>query len=223
MVDPQWIDADEFATPVPPAKNNKLTLVYTGNIRPAQRIEVFLAGLALARQTIGAATVAKLRFVYRGGVSDRLRGLSHRIGVSDLVDCGGPIARDEALVLQQRADLLLLLSFQGSETEDVYLRSGLYPGKTFEYFGARRPILCVPGDGGLLDELIRETKTGVILATPRAVADYFIHAVAEREHERTMPYHPDEDAVSRYSTQHLTSRLADALNLIVDQAEARQL
>lgn len=220
---PNGFEADEFAAPLPTVRNDKVTVVYTGNIRPAQKIEVFLEGMALVKQALGPAVADNLRLIYRGGVSDTLLNASSRIGVQDLVDCGDRIARDQSLALQRRADMLLLLSLNGSET-DIYLRNGLYPGKAFEYFGARRPILCVPGDGGLLDNLIQETRTGVILHTPQAVADYLIQAIAERQHERAVPYQPDEDAVTRYTRQRLTGKLADVLNFsVTDHDGARSL
>jgi hypothetical protein len=38
----------------------------------------------------------------------------------------------------------------------------MLPAKVFEYFGARRPILCVPGDGGVVERLLGEAEAGVV-------------------------------------------------------------
>jgi hypothetical protein len=106
------------------------------------------------------------------------------------------------------ADLLLLLSVR---TADPFYVKGFYPAKVFEYFGARRPILCVPGDRGLLDELLGETRTGVVCETAKAVADYLCRAARER-----VPYEPDAGVVERYTRRNLSGQLARVLDGVVE-------
>ena len=111
-----------------------------------------------------------------------------------------------------RAQVLLLLSIANPAQEDVYFARGFYPAKTFEYFGARRPILCAPGDGGLLDELLRETRAGVTARTPDAVAAYLAEMVRAWSTGRAVPYNPDAAAVESYTRRNLTGRLAAILD-----------
>ncbi|MGH9931398.1 MAG: hypothetical protein ACREA9_19500, partial [Pyrinomonadaceae bacterium] len=169
---PNGFDPEEFAAPNEYQPNEKLTIAYVGNLIESQRMETFLEGLALLGRELSAADRSHLLFCYRGGAHEKVAAWSVKLGVSDLVESEGRVERSRALRLAKQADLLLLLSINNPENEDVYFRHGYYPAKTFEYFGARRPIICVPGDGGLLDALIRETRTGVILRAPRDVADY---------------------------------------------------
>jgi hypothetical protein len=137
--------------------------------------------------------------------------------VEDLSDVRGHINRSEALGLLSQADALLLLSVDAPGVQDVFYSKGIYPGKTFEYFGARRPILCVPGDRGLLDDLIRKTQTGVVLRTPLEVADHLTQALRDWKAGREFLYRPDEAVVSRYTRRGLASRLAAILDEVVSR------
>ena len=121
------------------------------------------------------------------------------------------------------ADLLLLLSVSDStSSDDVYFRQGFYPAKTFEYFGVGKPIMCVPGDGGLLDELITRTSTGVILPTPPAIAEFLMAALDDWQHGRRPVYEPDAAEVERYTRRNLARRLAAVLDEVarVNRSEA---
>lgn len=209
---PNGFDPEEFVSPLEEVRQDKLTVVYAGNIISAQRLEIFLEGLALLRQAGDTELFKNIHFVYRGGASQRVTRLALEAGVAEMLDARAPIERSEALALLRRADVLLLLSIANPEREDPFLAKGLYPAKTFEYFGARRPILCVPGDRGLLDELIQETSTGVILRTPREVADYLAYTIREWRAGRPVPYQPNDRAVAQYTRHNLTGHLANVLD-----------
>jgi glycosyltransferase involved in cell wall biosynthesis len=213
---PNGFDPEEFATPSEQVKTDRLTIAYMGNIIGLQRIEIFLEGLALVRQALSANEFGNLSFVYRGFASKQVARQATGLGVSEVVDAKPRIERDQALALLKNADMLLLLSITSLGPGDVYYSEGLYPAKVFEYFGARRPILCVPGDGALLDELIEETNTGVILRTPREIAEYLVHTLRAWEAGRAVPYQPNEPAVLQYTRRNLTGRLAAVLDEIIN-------
>ena len=116
------------------------------------------------------------------------------------------------MALLERSSALLLLSIPRGRNEDVYTERGFYPGKTFEYFGARRPILCVPGDGALLDELIGRTRTGVILPTAEHVTAWLLGAVAQVRSGQPLEYQPNEGEIARYSRREQARTLARLLD-----------
>jgi glycosyltransferase involved in cell wall biosynthesis len=227
---PAWaisngFDPDDFAAPLE-APTERFTVAYLGNIIPAQRIEIFLEGLAIARATLGPEAPSVLRFLYRGFSSANVARIVGELGISDVVDVRPAVPREQALAALGEAQAGLLLSIAAPERADVWYRCGLHPAKVFEYFGAAKPILCVPGDGGLLDALIEETRTGVILRTPQEVGDYLLGALADWKAGRGIAYRPAVDAVKRYTRRRLTERLAGILDGLVDRssvesAEAR--
>jgi hypothetical protein len=150
--------------------------------------------------------------VYRGRALDDVRALASRYGVESAVDARGQIPRAESLALLEQSSALLLLSIPRDRNDDVYTERGFYPGKTFEYFGARRPILCVPGDGALLDELIDRTRTGVILRTAEHVTAWLLAAVARVRSGQSLAYQPNETEIARYSRREQARTLARLLD-----------
>jgi glycosyltransferase involved in cell wall biosynthesis len=199
---------------IEPPQFDRFTVAYPGNVIASQRMELFIEGLARLRER-APAEAAAFRFVYYGSARDRVSRMAIEAGVSEMVEARAHAPRPEALALMRGADALLLLSIASPESEDVYLRPGLHPAKAFEYFGARRPILCVPGDGGLLDELMAATSTGVILRTPERIAEYLEAAVRSWRGGVALPYAPDEQEVARYTRRNLTKRLAGVLDAVV--------
>ncbi|GEM_PF-1040048 len=212
---PNGFDPEEFSDSTDGPANAPLTIAYMGRIDRAQRLETFLEGLVIARQSLGAEFSSRIRFQYRGVSHDHVANLVARFGLADVCDSAPRISRQQSLRLLVKADLLLLLSAdQGLLTDEFYSR-GFYPAKAFEYFGARRPIICVPGDGGLLDDLIRETETGVVLRSSDEITHYIIRSAALHQRGESIAYDPSEQAVSYYTRRNLAGRLADVLNSVV--------
>ncbi len=212
---PNGFDPSEFpATTDTMPRTPYCEIIYAGNIIPSQRLAVFLEGLQQARLASGTDLGNKLRFVYRGGAHRQVAQEAEQAGVADLTDSAPPIPRLESLARLQQAQTLLLLSIAHPEQEDVYFRRGYYPAKTFEYFGAQRPILCVPGDGGLLDELLHTTRAGEICRTAAQVAAYLTDAVRAWDANNPAGYQPDTVAIAGYTRRNLTGQLAALLDNI---------
>lgn len=210
---PNGFDPDEFAPGATLSRGAALTVAYCGNLNPEiQTMRPFVEALRIVSDTLANREPATIRFVYRGHSAGYVRDLARRTGVSAMVDADAHIQREEALRILQSADLLLLLSITGRLQQDKYFARGLYPAKTFEYFGARRPILCVPGDGGMLDDLIRDTRTGVVVGDSAGIAEYLLASYRRWQSGQAIPYAPDEDRVRRFTRERLTGDLALLLN-----------
>lgn len=213
---PNGFDPDEFVRAEPSSPHEAFTIVYCGNLNPdIQTIAPFFEGLRIASAKLPNHGSGGLRFVYRGQSDAYVSDLARRIGVGDMVDAGAHVPREQALQLLQSADALLLLSITGRLQEDRYFVRGLHPAKTFEYFGARRPILCIPGDGGMLDELIRETRTGVVLADPAAIADHLLASHLRWQSGAAAAYEPNDEIVRQFTRERLTGMLAVLLDRLV--------
>jgi glycosyltransferase involved in cell wall biosynthesis len=208
---PNGFDPEEFAPPLAASPaSGPMTIAYLGSIAAAQRFELFLRGFLMAEERLGPG---RLRFLYRGYAAERMRAASRE---SSSIDAGGYVDRGHAIELMRASDLLLLLSLQIDG--DPYYGEGMLPAKVFEYFGARRPILCVPGDGGVVERLLGEAEAGVVKRTPEAVADHLVELAITREREGHLPYAPREEVVDRYTRESLTGRFAELLSLVVDDA-----
>ncbi len=203
----------------PDGSDETFTVSYTGNLVREQPIELALEAWAAFVSTLAPDERESVRLVYRGYSLDRVRRAAANLDLGATLDAGERIARDEALRLLQRSDLLLLFSVADSDQRSC-LFHGLYPGKVFEYFGARRPILCVPGDNGQLDALLEETRTGVIRTTLDDIAGFFTQAFAEWQRGGRVGYAPDEAAVARYK-RHAQARVFASILDTVAQSRAK--
>jgi glycosyltransferase involved in cell wall biosynthesis len=147
-----------------------LRLVYTGMIYPGyQDPAPLFRALALLR---GRAAV-RVEF-YGRTPPEALRRAAREHGVEDQVQAAPPVAHREALALQRGADACLLLLWTDPAER------GVYTGKLFEYFGARRPVLAVgPGDD-VAGRLVRERGAGLVSAQPEAIAEWLRARLEEK-------------------------------------------
>ena len=78
-------------------------------------------------------------------------------GVEDIISYQGYVVRSHALEIQQRSDILLLLTWNTTK------ESGVNTGKLMEYIGMNRPILAlIAGDrkGSDVTDILHKTGLG---------------------------------------------------------------
>jgi glycosyltransferase involved in cell wall biosynthesis len=172
-------EPEEYA--VQPEPFQVFTIVYTGMIYPGKRDPrpVFEALGRLADR--GVIRPGSIRLIFCGPNHEVTERLASDLGVRPYVECHGQLPRAEALVLQQRATLLLQLEWLNPAA------TGVYTGKFFEYLGAGRPILAVGPAGSVVEDTLRATGRGRMLST---VADI------ERFLERAIRFGPTVDLPS---------------------------
>jgi len=154
----------------------------------------FLRGLARYRGPISVE--------FAGAIPGWLPAMLRETGTESRVRLRGPISHEEALRLQKGAAALLLTSAKVIGGRDYSVA-----GKTFEYFGLRRPILGVLTDGAMRD-LVDESGLGVI-ADPddeRAVA-----AAIERIATGQASVSPRPDVLARFTRREVARQMAESL------------
>ena len=214
---PNGFDPDESFSPRSPTRSMPVHVVYIGNIlRPYQRIELFLDGMVTLRTTDSPASRA-VRFTYIGATADEIQRLVTERGLNDVVDLVPRVERRRALEIAAAADVLLVLGAVAPPGDRWYAK-GVVPGKTFEYLGLRKPILCVPGDRGVLEQVLLETRAGTVCNEAPDIARYLEAAVRTKSHGGALEFDPDLVAVARYSRRALAGRLATILNRCVDES-----
>ena len=111
----------------------------------------------------------------------------------------------EVTQVQKKSQVLLLLI---NNTPNAM---GITTGKLFEYFAAKRPILCIGPEGGDADKILEETKGGLISGyedsqTLEANILYFYNKYKQG-------YLPCESInIEKYSRKMLTGEVAEVLN-----------
>ncbi|MCX7570122.1 glycosyltransferase [Tumebacillus sp. DT12] len=144
----------------PPLREDGLDLIYTGMVYEGKQDP---APLFAALQAMGEEA-KRVRVSFYGRYLESVREQARRYGVERQVEIEQQVSYEEALRLQARADLLLLLQWNDPEER------GVYTGKLFEYIGAGRPILAVGYGDNVAGDLIRERGAGVVLDDPQEIA-----------------------------------------------------
>ena len=147
-----------------------LRIVYTGGIYPGRRDPRPLFR-AVAREAVLRGAV---RICFYGTQPDFVWPIAAEEGVCDNVEVHGHVARDEALRQQASGDLLLLMQWDDPREQ------GNVPGKFFEYFGARRPILVLGLADGVPATIVAARAAGFTATDPEALAGRLLAWLAEK-------------------------------------------
>ena len=132
---------------------------------------------------------------------------------SNLVRHKGFVSHCESISAQQQATVLLLLSYANGV--------GIMTSKVFEYLGARRPILSIPGDHSVTDALLEKTQAGRIGRTSKEIAAILIEWLAQWETDGRLRYAGRSDVIEQYTRRNQVARMAQVMGEIV-QAKTRK-
>ncbi len=91
-----------------------------------------------------------------GVVSQEIITSLQQHGLTDYVTLYGYLTHAEAVQYQRRSQVLVLLEIDSDETK------GIIPGKLFEYMAARRPIIAIGPKDWEVNDIVRNTETGVV-------------------------------------------------------------
>lgn len=95
-----------------------------------------------------------LRIQLAGVVGGEVIQSLEEFGLIDLVDQRGYLPHQRIMGLQQKSQVLLLLEIDSEKTK------GIIPGKLFEYFRAKRPILAIGPKGWEAAQMVTDTQAG---------------------------------------------------------------
>jgi len=156
----------------------------------------------LASKNSDFASDLKIKLV--GAVSDEVVLSMKAFGLGDHLEISGYVSHGEALKIQQRAQVLLLIEIDSEETK------GIIPGKLFEYMAAKRPILAVGPPEWDVERILKETSTG----------SCFNYGEAENLKTQILSYYElfkkdklisESKNIEKYSRRNLTGNLAQLL------------
>jgi glycosyltransferase involved in cell wall biosynthesis len=150
------LEREAASTNMTSLEPRKLTLVHTGKLSgPWGRHPGNLFEALRRLQEEEPDIVDRLALLLAGRLDVDEQRLIMEAGLERIVRHVGVLSRGDAIALQRNADVLLLLTSPTLVWE--------LPGKIFEYFGARRPILALAKDNEAA-RLVAETGTGWTVA-----------------------------------------------------------
>jgi hypothetical protein len=164
---------EDFPQPAPQVDPSEvLTIRHTGSIyRGFRDPSVVFAAIGLLPDPLRNHVMVE----FFGDATDEVLALAAMYSVRDRVAVRPPVPYRRALELQMKADVLLLLQWNDKRDE------GNLPGKIFEYFYTRRPILFIGYEHGLAARLIRERRAGLVSNIPERIRDQLLAWIADKQ------------------------------------------
>ena len=195
-------------------KNNvnltkKFTITYTGQLYNGKRDPALLFEVLkeLIDETIINKNSVEVRFY--GPIESWLSEEIEKYGLTDTVVCFGQVSRDIALSKQMESQVLLLLLWNNKHEE------GFCPGKVYEYFGAKRPILAVGWHKSYVRKLLDRTNTGRFawnkVMLKKSIANYYSEFTAIGK----VSYCGNSN-IEDYTYNNIAKRYAELLNKFIN-------
>lgn len=187
---------------------NKFTITHTGNLYNGKRDPLLLFEVVanLINEKKLNKDVIKIRFY--GFKKDWLIQDIKKHNLEEIVDVYDLIPREEALKKQRESQLLLLLIDKNNKEESVY------PAKIFEYFGARRPIIGIGGNGGIVKELLEDANVGMFASNINILRNILLKYYNEFIKHGEVKYHNNSD-MANYTYNSITRKYSEILNGLV--------
>jgi Glycosyltransferase Family 4/Glycosyl transferases group 1 len=186
------------------APDAPLSIVYVGAMYDGLRDPSVLYE-AIKHAKLGARDV---QISYYGPSSKDIQPLAAKFDVSDIVSLNRRVSHRASLDIQREGDVLLLLQ-SPLDTRNV-------PGKVFEYFAARRPILGLGLDNGVPAEFIRQRNAGIYVSDPEVIAEQLKRWIAEKRASGMISDLPESASNGLWRHEQL-QRLDDFLRSIISR------
>jgi glycosyltransferase involved in cell wall biosynthesis len=200
-------DEEDFE-PFAYSGNNKFTISYTGKLHAdRQSVDAFFRVLSgLAREGLIRPDRIDVRFYISGYDKPDVERLAESYGLGGIVREFESVSYNESHRIQRSSDLLLFVQWQGESAD------GWYSAKLYDYLGARRPILALGRKGGIIDDLIQKTSSGVMAQDERDLRRHILDFYGEYMKTRCVAYKGDDTEVSKNTRAKRTEELAGLFN-----------
>jgi len=199
-------DEQDYSQSIP--LTSKFTLTSTGSISSGRRSPelVFQAVAQLQEEGRISPNNFEVRF-YGGSRLQPLLPLIEKYQLGKLVKIYGFVPFKQCIRKQKESAALLLLE------RDSPLAQHVYTGKVFEYLGAVRPILATGYRGGAIDNLLKETQTGILVNRVEEVKKVLILWLEEWRQSGIITSHwnPDINVIKKYTRREGARKLAQLL------------
>lgn len=196
-------DDEDFGSPHG-RRNDRFTIVYTGKLHEdAQPVTALFRVLRdLVREGRIDRRGIEVRFHILGYDKPDIAGMARSYGLEDVVCEREKVSYHESLRVQQAADVLLFVQWQGRNGD------GWYSAKLYDYLGARRPILALGRRGGIIDELVTKTGSGTVAGDDAELGAALVRFYDEYRRTGQVLCRADDEEVSRHTRRVRAERLA---------------
>lgn len=180
--------------------DQKFSISHIGSLLSGRNPQKFWEILAeLAENDKGFAADLELKLA--GAVSEEVVESIKKAGLEKNLRLLGYVTHQEALELQRKCQLLLLIEIDSEETR------GIIAGKLYEYMAAKRPILAIGPEKWDVEKVISETNSGKVFSyrEGQEMKDYLLQAYEEF---KAGNLRSKATNIEKYSRRNLTGKLA---------------
>ena len=194
---PQYADDALLLSDFTKQPDGHVDFLFIGNIGKAQKLDCLIRAMSVFREkkddSSSAANKVTLHIVGGGSDEERIRGLAHRLGLTDRIRFYGPKPAAEAAQYYKKADVCVLTLDGSTHIGDTL------PGKLQTYMAAGKPVIAAAN--GATKEVIEESRCGI--CTPagddRALGEALLdaaEAILKTEMTRSAQDGPSRDDFS---------------------------
>ena len=185
------------------ASTERFTITYTGSFYPNRKPDAFVDAVTKLVDS-GRVPSARLRALFIG------QNVQRYVPDRPPFEAHGYLPHRELGQFRAHTDAFLLI------LDTVPQNVGNHSGKLFEYLASNRPILGIVPRGGVAEELISRTRTGLLVdnnadAIASGVADLY-----EQWKSGSLEWNPRWDIIHQYTRRNLTARLATEFDRMVE-------
>ena len=184
----------------------EFTITYTGQLYQGKRDPALLFQAISELIAEGLIDGSQIRIRFFGEAPYWLEQEIIHYQLSKVVSLHSKVPRDVALCKQRESHVLLLLNW------DDPSEKGVYTGKVFEYLAAKRPILALGGPGGVVEELLNETSTGIHINALDDLKVLLKLWYQEFKLRSSVSYNGAWDAIEKYSHREMARKFAHLLD-----------
>lgn len=195
-------EADFCSIPFNTIINQKFTLCYSG-VLYHERNPMGLLKIMNNLIREGLIDSSCIQWIFNGNVADIWKKEIKKEDIFGIVKFNGYLNHAESIKLTMSSDLLIIFGEKENGAKIVV------PGKIYEYMRMNRPILGLSAKGGVLDELLIESKSGENFEyeEDNNIGAYILEQYRKWK-KGNIDYHTNMNVIQKYSREYTTKMLA---------------
>ena len=108
------------------------------------------------------------------------RVLNFNKDIADFIKTTARLPREKALTINQSSDFLIAFTEENNQT--------LF-AKVYDYIASRRTILVIPGDNGLVSEIVKQTNSGISFNSISDLKKFLLEQIVNKKTgEKTLSF-----------------------------------
>lgn len=188
----------------------KFTITHTGTLYSGKRDPepLFKALSKLIRE--GKIDSSKISIEFFGPNESWLQNDVRKFNLENVVKIHGNVSREESIDRQRRSHMLLLLTWDNPD-EKI-----LYAAKIFDYMAARRPIIALGVNGGVVGELLHKTGIGYQVQGPEIEA-CILNSYKEFISTKGLKYNGLSSEINKYNHIEMARKFSELLDIVTNE------